>query len=120
MGVKKQIEACCEPVLVSTLSQREAEDLAGAFKVLADPARLRLLSMIATASIDGDEVCACDLVEPIGRSQPTVSHHLSVLTDAGLVTREKRGKWAYYRVVPGRLAVLRDALGVPEPAAAST
>jgi ArsR family transcriptional regulator len=117
MAVKKSIEVCCEPVLVSTLSERDAEILAGAFKVLADPARLRLLSMIASA---GDEACACDLVEPIGRSQPTVSHHLSVLTEAGLVTREKRGKWAYYRVVPEKLAVLRDALGVPELAAAST
>ena len=107
----KTIEACCEPVLCSTLSESEAEDLAAAFKVLADPARLRLLSMIASA--DADEACACDLVEPLGRSQPTVSHHLSVLTEAGLLTREKRGKWAWYRVVPERLAVLRDALGSP-------
>ena len=57
--------------------------------------------------------CACDLVEPIGKSQPTVSHHLAVLTEAGLLDREKRGKWAYYRVIPERLAVLRDALGAP-------
>lgn len=106
----KPIEACCEPVLSAALSESEAEDLAGAFKVLADPARLRLLSMIAAT--DGDEACACDLVEPLGKSQPTVSHHLSVLTEAGLLTREKRGRWAWYRVVPERLAVLRDALGV--------
>jgi ArsR family transcriptional regulator len=105
----KQIEVCCAPVLASTLSEAAAEDLAAAFKVLADPARLRLLSMIASA--EDEEACACDLVEPIGRSQPTVSHHLAVLTDAGLLTREKRGKWAYYRAVPARLAVLRDALG---------
>jgi len=104
----KQIEVCCEPVLTTALSEPEAEDLAAAFKVLADPARLRLLSMVANA--DSAEACVCDLVEPIGRSQPTVSHHLSVLADAGLVTREKRGRWAYYRVVPERLAVLRDAL----------
>ena len=103
----KPIEACCAPVLGAALSEAEAEDLAGAFKVLSDPARLRLLSMIASA----DEACACDLVEPLGRSQPTVSHHLSVLTDAGLLDREKRGRWAYYRAVPERLAVLRDALG---------
>lgn len=103
----KPIEACCEPVLSSPLTEAAADDLAGAFKVLADPARLRLLSLIGSC----DEACACDLVEPIGKSQPTVSHHLSVLTDAGLLTREKRGKWAYYRVVPERLAVLRDALG---------
>lgn len=102
------IEACCRPVLDTALSEAEADDLAGAFKVLADPVRLRLLSMIAAAS-EG-EACACDLVEPLGRSQPTVSHHLSVLVDAGLVEREKRGKWAWYRVVPERLAVLRDSL----------
>jgi ArsR family transcriptional regulator len=105
----KQIAVCCAPVLSSALSEEEAEDLAAAFKVLADPARLRLLSMIASA--DGEEACACDLVEPVGRSQPTVSHHLAVLTEAGLLTREKRGKWAWYRAVPERLAVLRDALG---------
>jgi ArsR family transcriptional regulator, arsenate/arsenite/antimonite-responsive transcriptional repressor len=97
----------------SPLGEDEAAELAAAFKVLADPARLRLLSLIANAP--GGEGCACDLIGPLGRSQPTVSHHLSVLTDAGLVTREKRGKWAWYRVVPERLAVLRDALSVPGP-----
>ena len=107
----KPIEACCAPVLSSALAESEAEDLAAAFKVLADPARLRLLSMIASA--DAGEACACDLVEPLGKSQPTVSHHLAVLTDAGLLTREKRGRWAWYRVVPERLTVLRDALGTP-------
>jgi ArsR family transcriptional regulator len=106
----KPIEACCAPVLDGGLSAEAADDLAAAFKVLADPARLRLLSMIASA----DEACACDLVEPIGKSQPTVSHHLAVLTEAGLLDREKRGKWAYYRVVPQRLAVLRDALSSPD------
>jgi len=78
-------------------------------KVLADPARLRLLSMIATA--EAGEACACDLVAPLGRSQPTVSHHLSLLVDAGLLTREKRGRWAWYRVVPDRLGAVRQALG---------
>ena len=106
---------CCAPVLASALSEEDADDLAAAFKVLADPARLRLLSMIASA--DANEACACDLVEPIGRSQPTVSHHLSVLTDAGLLTREKRGKWAYYRVVPERMAMLREALAPPRKVA---
>ena len=108
----KEIAACCEPVLTETLGEDEATELAAAFKVLADPARLRLLSLIANTP--GGECCACDLIGPVGRSQPTVSHHLSVLTDAGLVTREKRGKWAWYRVVPERLAVLRDALTVPK------
>lgn len=103
------ITACCEPVLDAALSQGQADELAGAFKVLSDPVRLRLLSLIASAP-DG-EVCACDLVEPLGRSQPTVSHHLSVLTEAGLLRREKRGRWAWFSVVPERLEILRDALG---------
>ena len=104
--------ACCEPVLESELAEDEAVELAAAFKVLADPARLRLLSMIAAS----DEACACDLTEPLGRSQPTISHHLSVLTEAGLISREKRGKWAWYRVVPERIALLRDALALPTAA----
>ena len=108
----KAITACCEPVLSETLAEEEAAELAAAFKVLADPVRLRLLSLIANAP--GGEGCACDLTGPLGRSQPTVSHHLSVLTEAGLVSREKRGKWAWYRVVPERLAVLRDALMAPQ------
>ena len=105
----KPIESCCGPLLAGALSEAEAEDLAAAFKVLADPARLRLLSIVASAH--PGEACACELVEPVGRSQPTISHHLAVLTDAGLLRREKRGRWAWYRVVPERLAVLRDALG---------
>lgn len=98
---------CCAPVLSGALSEDDAEDLAAAFKVLADPVRLRLLSLIASS----EEACACDLVEPLERSQPTISHHLAVLTEAGLLTREKRGKWAWYRAVPERLAGLREALG---------
>ena len=109
----KPIEACCQPLAEAPLSEADAEDLAAAFKVLADPARLRLFSLIASAA--PGEACACDLVEPLGKSQPTVSHHLSVLTDAGLVTREKRGRWAWYRADPNRLAVLRDALGSALP-----
>lgn len=102
------IAPCCEPLLEATLDVAQAEELADGFKVLADPVRLRLLSLIAAAP--QAEACACDLVGPLGRSQPTVSHHLSVLTDAGLLTREQRGRWAYFRVDPSRLAVLRDAL----------
>jgi len=105
----KPIETCCAPVLAAALDEGEAEELAAAFKVLADPARLRLLSLVAGAP--GGEACACDLVAPVGRSQPTVSHHLAVLVEAGLLEREKRGRWAWYRVVPERLAVLRDVLG---------
>ena len=80
---------------------------------LADPIRLRLLSLIASRA-DG-ETCACDLVAPAGRSQPTVSHHLKVLREAGLIEGERRGTWIWYRVVPERLAVLRDILGAPQP-----
>jgi ArsR family transcriptional regulator len=104
----KEIVRCCSPVLESPLGEAAAVSLAESFKVIADPVRLRLLSLIAAE----DEVCACDLVEPVGRSQPTVSHHLKVLREAGLLTSEKRGSWVWYSVVPERLAVLRDALGV--------
>lgn len=104
------ITACCDPVLESALSESAAADLASAFRVLADPVRLRLFSMVANA--EGGEICACDLVEPLGRSQPTISHHLSVLHDAGLVRRDKRGRWVWYRAVPSRVEVLRDALAV--------
>lgn len=87
-----------------------AEELAAAFKVLADPVRLRLLSLIASA--DEGEVCACDLPAAVDRSQPTVSHHLSVLAEAGLVLREQRGRWAWFRVDRQRVAILADALGL--------
>ena len=103
----KEITSCCGPVLSAPLGEAEADELAAAFKVVADPVRLRLLSLIAQAG----EICSCDLVTLIGRSQPTISHHTSMLADAGLVRREKRGKWAWFSVVPDRLAVLRDALG---------
>jgi len=104
---------CCSPVTQSLLTEDEADELAGLLKVLADPARLRLLSMVANA--EAGEACACDLVEPLGRSQPTVSHHLSLLVEAGLLTREKRGRWAWYRVAPDRLAMLRDVLAPGAP-----
>jgi ArsR family transcriptional regulator len=95
-------------VLVEPLGERDAVPLAQAFAALGDPARLRLLSLIA--SQPAGEVCACDLVEPLGKSQPTVSHHLKVLYEAGLVERDKRGSWVWYRAVPERLAALREAL----------
>ena len=102
---------CCEPLLESALDEAGAEELASAFQVLADPVRLRLLSLIASSP--AGEVCACELVPALGRSQPTVSHHLSTLVDAGLLRREKRGRWAWFSVVPDRLTVLRDALAPP-------
>ncbi|WP_169581573.1 MULTISPECIES: metalloregulator ArsR/SmtB family transcription factor [Microbacterium] len=93
--------ACCQPLATEPLAQRDAEQLAGTLKALADPARLRLLSIVA-ASPD-QEACVCDLIEPIGLAQPTVSHHLKVLTEAGFLSRSKRGTWAYYRLQPGAL-----------------
>ena len=101
--------ACCSPVRTDILDEAQAALLANSFAALADPIRLRLLSHIAAAG--GDEVCACDLVEPSGRSQPTVSHHMKILVDAGLVTREKRGLWVWYRAAPARLDALRAVLG---------
>jgi ArsR family transcriptional regulator, arsenate/arsenite/antimonite-responsive transcriptional repressor len=98
-------------VQLGALGQAEAEQLAAAFKVIADPARLRLLSLLA--SKPEGEACVCDLVEPLGLSQPTVSHHLKLLHAAGLLAREKRGLWVYYRLIPERLQILRDALGAP-------
>jgi ArsR family transcriptional regulator len=101
-------DACCPTDLNTPLSEGEAAELARAFAALADPARLRLFSLIA-AQPEG-EVCACSLVEPLGRSQPTVSHHLKVLYEAGLVDRERRGTWIWYRAIPSRLETLRRAL----------
>ena len=106
----KILENCCGPVLVEPIASDDAEELAAAFKLLADPIRLRMLSLVANAP--GGEMCACDLPQIMGRSQPTVSHHLSLLTDAGLLTREQRGKWAWFRVERDRVAILRDALSL--------
>ena len=100
--------ACCGSVRTDVLDQADAETLARAFTALSDPIRLRMLSAIAAER--GEEVCACDLVELSGRSQPTVSHHMKILVDAGLVTREKRGLWVWYRIEPQRLDALRSVL----------
>ena len=99
---------CCTPVTGAVLAQDAADRLAKTLKALADPARLRLLSIVA-AHVDA-EACVCDLTEPIGLSQPTVSHHLKVLVDAGFLTRSKRGTWAYYRIVPGSLDAIASVL----------
>lgn len=99
---------CCTPVGSARFDERDAAELAKGYAALADPVRLHLLSLIASNSASG--ACVCDLIEPSGRSQPTVSHHLKVLREAGLVTSEKRGTWAWYHVVPERMAALRDAL----------
>lgn len=112
----EELEACCPSILAAPLGEAEAAELARGFAALADPARLRLFSLIA-AQPDG-QVCACALVGPLGRSQPTVSHHLRVLYEAGLVDRERRGTWVWYWVAPARLEALRAALeAAPEGAA---
>ena len=100
--------ACCAPLAREPLSAQDAVALAHALKALADPTRLRLLSMVAAH--EGGEACVCDLVEPLGLSQPTVSHHLKVLVEAGLLTRDKRGVWAYYALVPRALDRLAGVL----------
>src|SRR5512132_2973517 len=88
---------CCAPLGASTLSDGEAEATAALFAALADPARLRIVNLVATSD---DPVCACHLIEPLGLSQPSVSHHLKRLVDAGLLDREQRGKWAYFSLTP--------------------
>jgi len=97
---------CCGSVLAAPLSEAEADELAAGFSALADPVRLRLLSLIA----DAGTVCSCDLTGPLGKAQPTVSHHTKVLTEAGLITGEKRGRWVWWSIVPERVAALRSSL----------
>ena len=102
---------CCPQLLAEPLDEVEADRLAAALRVLADPARLRLLSILG-AHPNG-ESCVCELTAPIGLSQPTVSHHLKVLADAGLVGREQRGRWVYYWVLPEPIELLRGVLAAP-------
>jgi ArsR family transcriptional regulator, arsenate/arsenite/antimonite-responsive transcriptional repressor len=109
--------ASCAPLVREALSAEQAADLSRVLKAVADPARLRLLSLVAAH--EGGEACVCDLTEPLGLSQPTVSHHLKVLVDAGLLTREKRGVWAWFRLVPGALDALAAVLSSAGTAAGS-
>lgn len=99
---------CCVPRVTSSLSLEEAERAARVFKALGDPTRVRLLSLIA-AGRDG-EACICDLTDPVGLSQGTVSHHMKLLAEAGLVTREQRGKWAYFSLNGAAMDAAADAL----------
>lgn len=99
---------CCAPVTGGALAAAEAQDLARVFKALGDPTRVRLLSLIAAQP--DREACVCDLIAPVGLSQPTVSHHMKLLVEAGLVVREQRGRWAYYRLVEETLAAASGAL----------
>lgn len=103
-----QPAACCASVTEGVLDAEAAQRTAGVFRALGDPARVRLVSMIAAQP--GQEACVCDLTEPIGLSQPTVSHHLRILAEAGLIAREQRGRWAYYSLVPGGLEAVARAL----------
>ncbi|HEY2506572.1 MAG TPA: metalloregulator ArsR/SmtB family transcription factor [Streptosporangiaceae bacterium] len=102
--------ACCPPLFPQgeSLTANQAEDLAHILKALADPTRLRLVSMVAAR--DDGEACVCDLTDPLGLTQPTISHHLKILVDAGIFTRDKRGKWSYYALVPSALDALAAVL----------
>lgn len=106
--VSSEPDLCCAPLLQVALDEDQATELAEVLKALADPVRLRLVSIIATTP--AGEVCACDFPALVDRSQPTVSHHLSLLVRAGVLEREQRGKWAWFRLRPERLAALGDVL----------
>ena len=99
---------CCPSVFAAPLDDASALELAGGFAALADPARLRVISILAAA--EGGEVCVCDFVEPLGKSQPTVSHHLKILSEAGLVHGDRRGKWVWYSLNRARLAELQATI----------
>jgi ArsR family transcriptional regulator, arsenate/arsenite/antimonite-responsive transcriptional repressor len=102
------MNSCCPSLLAAPLAHDDAEDLAVVFAAMADPVRLRLLSLVA----DAGEVCSCNLLEPLGKSQPTISHHTKVLADAGLIRGEKRGRWVWWQIVPERLDDVRNSLAV--------
>jgi ArsR family transcriptional regulator, arsenate/arsenite/antimonite-responsive transcriptional repressor len=102
---------CCAPLLREPITSSQAADLAHMLKALADPVRLQLVSMVAAH--EGSEACVCELTEPLGLTQPTISHHLKILVDAGILTRDKRGVWAYYALVPSALDALAAVLTPP-------
>lgn len=106
--VSERVLSCCSPLVAETLTAREAEDLAQVFSALADPVRLRMLSIIASQ----DEVCSCSLEGPLRKSQPTISHHTRILAEAGLIRGEKRGRWMWWRAVPERLGQIAKVVGV--------
>jgi ArsR family transcriptional regulator, arsenate/arsenite/antimonite-responsive transcriptional repressor len=101
-------DECCTPLLRQPITAAQADRLARLLKALADPTRLRLVSMVAAH--EGGEACVCDLTEPLGLTQPTISHHLKILVDAGIFTRDKRGVWAYYALVPSAMDALAAVL----------
>jgi len=103
----KTASSCCPALTVSALSKKDATELAPVFAALSDPVRLRLLSIVASEG----EVCSCNLEDPLAKSQPTISHHTRVLSEAGLIVGEKRGRWIWWRIVPGQMQRLRELLG---------
>lgn len=109
--------ACCPPLTQAPIPATEATELATAFKAIGDPVRLQLLSMIASHA--GGEVCVCDLTPAFDLTGPTISHHLRVLREAGLIDHQRRGTWVYYWVIPAKLAALSALLDVPVPAVAT-
>lgn len=106
--IDSTMDNCCTPLFAGVINDEDATEMAPVLAALADPVRLRVVSMLAAAP-DGS-ACGCDLEDPLGLSQPTVSHHLKVLREAGLIEGERRGRWIHYRVVPERLAEIREAL----------
>jgi ArsR family transcriptional regulator len=103
---RREAPACCPSILDAPLTEAEAGDIAAAFAALSDPVRVRLLSLVASA----DEVCSCNLEAPLGRAQPTISHHTKILAAAGLIEGDKRGRWVWWRAVPERIDAVRAAL----------
>jgi ArsR family transcriptional regulator len=99
IAVDEKVVTCCGPLVGGVMSEVEAGDMAQIFGALSDPVRLRMLSLVASQ----DEVCSCSLEEPLGKSQPTISHHTRILAEAGLIVGEKRGRWMWWHVVPERL-----------------
>jgi ArsR family transcriptional regulator, arsenate/arsenite/antimonite-responsive transcriptional repressor len=111
MKISNVVSSCCAPLLSGRLNQQEAEQVASVFRVLGEPARLQVLSLIAAQPMG--EACVCELTEPLGLSQPTVSHHLKVMYEAGLLDKERRGTWIYYRLVPECFEGLQRLLAMP-------
>ncbi len=107
IAIASEDELCCTSVVEAPLSEEEASEVSRVLAALADPVRLRLFSIVAARG----EVCSCDLEEPLGRSQPTISHHTRVLSEAGLLSGEKRGRWMWWRIAPDRLDAVRRVLG---------
>ena len=105
--IAKLKDNCCS-VINNSISESVAQDLSLGFNALSDPIRLRLFSLIASS--DTGEVCACERVKPLGKSQPTISHHLKVLYEAGLVEKERRGTWIWYSIANEKIDALRNAL----------